>query len=235
MDVKLGSRRTAKNTDWECLKTRARNIWPFSSARLQTFGEWIQDEEKTSYITVKKRSQLRRMFFSLNEILSFSKLYCFRYVPELLTDDITQAVVCAKLIYRLQGFSAWRGWTKKCKNRHLPDVIHCLNETSTTDPPVYSVIINWVTELYSGVVYARQTVLKRCVPHTSNGNVTWNFVHRISSWSLFCSQNKEVFIFVIYFHNKDMTSVILVLGTDFQAHVNKFRISFIASFRKRNI
>lgn len=67
---------------------------------------------------------------------------CHLRCSELLTDDIAQAVGCAKLIYRLQGFSAWHGWTKKCKNRHIPDVIHCLNETSTRDPPVYSVIMN---------------------------------------------------------------------------------------------
>jgi len=66
----------------------------------------------------------------------------FCYVSELLTDDITKAVVCAQLIHRLRGFEAWNGWKDKCKNRQLPDVIHCLNETGTTDPPVYSVIMH---------------------------------------------------------------------------------------------
>ncbi|XP_058456246.1 lysozyme-like [Malaya genurostris] len=35
---------------------------------------------------------------------------------DLLTDDITKAVKCANLIYSRQGYSAWYGWTAKCKS-----------------------------------------------------------------------------------------------------------------------
>jgi hypothetical protein len=67
---------------------------------------------------------------------------CIGYVSELLTPFIAKDVVCAKLIYKVHGFDAWYGWQRKCKNRPLPDVIHCLNETSVTESPIYSVIMN---------------------------------------------------------------------------------------------
>nr|ABV68862.1 lysozyme [Trichoplusia ni] len=43
---------------------------------------------------------------------------------ELITDDITKASVCAKKIYRKQGFFAWHGWTKRCQ-KFLQDISHC--------------------------------------------------------------------------------------------------------------
>jgi len=101
---------------------------------------------------LRERASLLRYTYIACLVLSYGRKECyFYYVSELLTDDIAKAAECAKLIYRLQGFNPWHGWTRKCKNRPLPDVIHCLNETSMTDPPVYSVIIYWITEIYSRV------------------------------------------------------------------------------------
>ncbi|XP_035908481.1 lysozyme c-1-like [Anopheles stephensi] len=44
----------------------------------------------------------------------------------LLSDDISIAIECAKLIYRRMGFEAWYGWRDHCKGRQLPDISDCL-------------------------------------------------------------------------------------------------------------
>ncbi|XP_059055429.1 lysozyme-like [Achroia grisella] len=44
---------------------------------------------------------------------------------QLLTDDITVASKCAKKIYKRHRFLAWRGWTKHCQNKPLPDISNC--------------------------------------------------------------------------------------------------------------
>jgi hypothetical protein len=131
------------------MKTRTQNVWLSATVKLQAFGDKTQNDEIKRFISLtsssNKHSELKRIFFLCMRCLVFLNYkyedYCRVCVPELLTDDIAEAVACAKLIYRLQGFDAWHGWTHKCKNRLLPDVMHCLNETSTTDPPVYSVIM----------------------------------------------------------------------------------------------
>uniref|UniRef100_A0A182T0I3 Lysozyme n=1 Tax=Anopheles maculatus TaxID=74869 RepID=A0A182T0I3_9DIPT len=43
----------------------------------------------------------------------------------LLTDDITIAIKCAKLVYSRQGFNAWYGWRDHCKDQPLPDISDC--------------------------------------------------------------------------------------------------------------
>lgn len=44
---------------------------------------------------------------------------------ELLDDDITDDIVCAKKIYRRQGYAAWYGWKNNCKGKVLPSVDDC--------------------------------------------------------------------------------------------------------------
>ncbi|XP_065082682.1 lysozyme c-1-like [Ochlerotatus camptorhynchus] len=42
-----------------------------------------------------------------------------------LNDDISDDIDCAKLIYKDQGFSYWKGWVNKCKQKPLPDISMC--------------------------------------------------------------------------------------------------------------
>ncbi|EAT44943.1 AAEL003712-PA [Aedes aegypti] len=44
---------------------------------------------------------------------------------EFLKSDISKASTCAKKIYKRHGFSAWYGWTNKCKGKVLPDLSKC--------------------------------------------------------------------------------------------------------------
>ncbi|XP_055374658.1 inactive lysozyme 1A-like [Condylostylus longicornis] len=48
------------------------------------------------------------------------KLSC----DELLTDDITKAVKCAKLIKKQQGFKAWVAWNRRCQGSK-PNISKC--------------------------------------------------------------------------------------------------------------
>ncbi|CAD0200022.1 unnamed protein product [Chrysodeixis includens] len=49
---------------------------------------------------------------------------CHVTCAELITDDITIASTCAKKIFKIQGFRAWHGWTKRCQMA-LPDISDC--------------------------------------------------------------------------------------------------------------
>ncbi|KAJ8721287.1 hypothetical protein PYW07_002062 [Mythimna separata] len=49
---------------------------------------------------------------------------CYVTCAEVMTDDITQASICAKKIYRRQGFFAWEGWEQSCQGT-LPDISNC--------------------------------------------------------------------------------------------------------------
>ncbi|KXJ78810.1 hypothetical protein RP20_CCG003387 [Aedes albopictus] len=44
-----------------------------------------------------------------------------------LTDDISDDIECAKQIHKDQGFSYWKGWVNKCKQKPLPDISMCWN------------------------------------------------------------------------------------------------------------
>ncbi|XP_015515022.1 lysozyme [Neodiprion lecontei] len=46
---------------------------------------------------------------------------------DLLDDDITDDVRCAKKIYRRHKFYAWNGWKNGCLNKVIPDVHYCFN------------------------------------------------------------------------------------------------------------
>ncbi|XP_049868484.1 lysozyme-like [Pectinophora gossypiella] len=43
---------------------------------------------------------------------------------DLITDDITKAVECTRIIFRKQGFLAWHGWANHCQ-KDLPDISDC--------------------------------------------------------------------------------------------------------------
>lgn len=50
---------------------------------------------------------------------------CNKRCEDFLNDDIQDDITCAKKIFDQQGFKAWDGWTKKCKNKPLPNLAHC--------------------------------------------------------------------------------------------------------------
>ncbi|XP_047117814.1 lysozyme c-1-like [Schistocerca piceifrons] len=50
---------------------------------------------------------------------------CHVACKDLLDDDIDDDCECAHLIFSRQGFNAWHGWTKRCKDKPLPDLSHC--------------------------------------------------------------------------------------------------------------
>ncbi|XP_053689898.1 lysozyme c-1-like isoform X2 [Sabethes cyaneus] len=52
---------------------------------------------------------------------------CNKNCEAFLTDDISDDIDCAKLIYKDVGFSYWKGWVSKCKQKPLPDISHCWN------------------------------------------------------------------------------------------------------------
>lgn len=50
---------------------------------------------------------------------------CNKRCEDFANDDIQDDIVCAKMIYSQDGFKAWEGWMKKCKNRPLPNIGNC--------------------------------------------------------------------------------------------------------------
>lgn len=50
---------------------------------------------------------------------------CNKRCEDFLNDDIKDDIACAKKIFDQEGFKAWDGWTKKCKNKPLPNIAHC--------------------------------------------------------------------------------------------------------------
>ncbi|XP_058836343.1 lysozyme c-1 [Topomyia yanbarensis] len=52
---------------------------------------------------------------------------CNKNCEAFLTDDISDDIECAKLIHKDQGFSYWKGWVSKCKQKPLPDISSCWN------------------------------------------------------------------------------------------------------------
>lgn len=50
---------------------------------------------------------------------------CNKRCEDFLHDNIQEDIECAKIIVNQEGFKAWDGWTKKCKNKMLPDIGNC--------------------------------------------------------------------------------------------------------------
>ncbi|CAL7950544.1 unnamed protein product [Xylocopa violacea] len=50
---------------------------------------------------------------------------CNKRCEDFANDDIQDDIECAKKIQSLEGFKAWDGWMKKCKNKPLPNVANC--------------------------------------------------------------------------------------------------------------
>ncbi|XP_076241860.1 lysozyme c-1 [Calliopsis andreniformis] len=50
---------------------------------------------------------------------------CNKRCEDFANDDIKDDIACAKIIHDREGFKAWDGWTKKCKNKPLPNIGKC--------------------------------------------------------------------------------------------------------------
>uniref|UniRef100_A0A453Z3R3 lysozyme n=1 Tax=Anopheles quadriannulatus TaxID=34691 RepID=A0A453Z3R3_ANOQN len=50
---------------------------------------------------------------------------CNMKCEDLVTDDITNAIKCSKIIQQQNGFNEWVMWQKKCKGKELPDITNC--------------------------------------------------------------------------------------------------------------
>lgn len=50
---------------------------------------------------------------------------CNKRCEDFANDDIQDDIVCAKKIQSMEGFKAWDGWVKKCKNNTLPNIRTC--------------------------------------------------------------------------------------------------------------
>ncbi|XP_066583186.1 lysozyme-like [Prorops nasuta] len=58
---------------------------------------------------------------------------CNKRCEDFADDDITDDIECAKIIQDTEGFKAWDGWMKKCKNKPLPDISNCRKRRSVID------------------------------------------------------------------------------------------------------
>ncbi|XP_049297851.1 lysozyme c-1-like isoform X3 [Anopheles funestus] len=50
---------------------------------------------------------------------------CNMKCEDLVTDNITNAIKCSKIIQQQNGFNEWVMWQKKCKGKDLPDITNC--------------------------------------------------------------------------------------------------------------
>ncbi|XP_014611336.1 PREDICTED: lysozyme c-1-like [Polistes canadensis] len=57
---------------------------------------------------------------------------CNKRCEDFANDDIQDDIICAKTISNMDGFKAWNEWTKKCKNKPLPNIRHCTRRRSIT-------------------------------------------------------------------------------------------------------
>ncbi|XP_003704205.1 lysozyme c-1-like [Megachile rotundata] len=51
---------------------------------------------------------------------------CNKRCEDFANDDIQDDISCALKIQQTEGFKAWDGWLKKCKNKPLPNIGKCL-------------------------------------------------------------------------------------------------------------
>ncbi|CAK9827318.1 Lysozyme c-1 [Anthophora retusa] len=50
---------------------------------------------------------------------------CNKRCEDFANDDIQDDIECAKRIQNMEGFKAWDGWVKNCKNKPLPNIGNC--------------------------------------------------------------------------------------------------------------
>uniref|UniRef100_A0A182PRC9 Lysozyme n=1 Tax=Anopheles epiroticus TaxID=199890 RepID=A0A182PRC9_9DIPT len=92
--------------DWVCLVQ-----WESS---FRTTATHVNDDGSTDY-----------GIFQINNQYWCDSSYGSNACRYLLTDDISDDIKCAKLIYSQHRFEAWYGWVQHCKGQSLPDVSEC--------------------------------------------------------------------------------------------------------------
>ncbi|XP_012227980.1 lysozyme-like [Linepithema humile] len=66
---------------------------------------------------------------------------CNKRCEDFLHDNIQEDIECAKIIVNRDGFKAWDGWTKKCKNKALPIIGNCRRRRMVIKPESDPVIV----------------------------------------------------------------------------------------------
>lgn len=72
---------------------------------------------------------------------------CNKRCEDFINDDIQDDIACAKVIFDREGFKAWNGWIKMCKNKPLPNIGHCKRKRRMTDEikEADPMILLWLT------------------------------------------------------------------------------------------
>ncbi|XP_012278510.1 lysozyme c-1-like [Orussus abietinus] len=50
---------------------------------------------------------------------------CNQRCEDFADDNIQDDIACARIIYNQDGFKAWGGWLRQCKNKALPNISGC--------------------------------------------------------------------------------------------------------------
>ncbi|XP_029163828.1 lysozyme c-1-like isoform X2 [Nylanderia fulva] len=61
---------------------------------------------------------------------------CNKRCEDFLNDEIQDDITCGIKIFNQDGFKAWGGWSKKCKNNqnNLPNIANCKRRRRMADP-----------------------------------------------------------------------------------------------------
>ncbi|XP_052899309.1 lysozyme c-1-like [Anopheles moucheti] len=96
--------------------------------------DWIcLVENENAFSTAAKRKNKDGStdygIFRINNKLWCNSIYgsndCNVSCGSLINDDITDDIMCAKLIIKRHGFNAWDGWKYFCQGKQLPSVNSC--------------------------------------------------------------------------------------------------------------
>lgn len=70
---------------------------------------------------------------------------CNKRCEDFANDDITDDIECAKKIQSMEGFKAWDGWMKKCKNKPLPNIGNCKRRRRRRRVTVWLNFFLWIS------------------------------------------------------------------------------------------
>ena len=106
-------------------QTRTRTVRPITaSSRSTTSTGAIRATVQT---TARSRAKVSVCPAGTRGVIATLTLTVFLYMfsADLLNDDITDDIKCAKLIHKRHGFNAWYGWKNHCNGKKLPNVSSC--------------------------------------------------------------------------------------------------------------
>uniref|UniRef100_A0A182JR07 lysozyme n=1 Tax=Anopheles christyi TaxID=43041 RepID=A0A182JR07_9DIPT len=91
-------------------------------------GHWICLAMAVSGLDSSKTTTLPNQTANYGIFQINSKDWCrvgYKGGKYLVTDNITNAIKCSKIIQQQNGFNEWVMWQKKCKGKDLPDITNC--------------------------------------------------------------------------------------------------------------